>query len=85
MDAFLFSDPDDEPVSEEKTAQFLNVTLNTLRSWRSLGRGPRYRKRGRTIEYTPRLIKEYLATRVFSPTSAKARKAQKALQETTAV
>lgn len=76
MDAFL--DPDDEGVSEEDTAKILGVEVGTLRTWRTQGRGPRFRKPGRKVQYTLRFIKEYLAARTHNPSSAKARRAQRA-------
>jgi hypothetical protein len=85
MDGFF--DPDDESISEEDTAKVLRVTPGTLATWRALGKGPKYRKPSdKTVEYTPRFIKEYLAERTQTPTSAKvraeARRAARALLET---
>ena len=47
-------DPEDAGVSEEKTAEILDVVPGTLATWRSQGKGPKFRKIGRRIEYTPR-------------------------------
>lgn len=39
-------------VDERETAAILNVEVGTLRNWRSLGKGPRYRKiGGRLVRY----------------------------------
>jgi hypothetical protein len=53
MDSTKF-DPDDVGLSNDETAAILRVTPETLTTWRSKGRGPRYRKSGRVVEYTPR-------------------------------
>src|SRR5262245_45679235 len=58
MDSVHF-DPDDAGLSNDETAAILRVALETLATWRSQGRGQRYRKSGRRVEYTPRFIKEY--------------------------
>lgn len=39
-------------IDERETAAILNVEVGTLRNWRSLGKGPRYRKiGGRLVRY----------------------------------
>lgn len=40
-----------ESFKPEQAAEYLNQSVNTLRQWRSQGRGPAYEKRGRTIRY----------------------------------
>jgi hypothetical protein len=60
-------DPDDVGLSDKRTAEILGVLPETLATWRSQGRGPRYRKSGRRVEYTPRFIKEYQQTCVRTP------------------
>jgi hypothetical protein len=67
-------DPDDVGISESKTAKILNVKVPTLATWRSLGKGPRFRKIGRRIEYTPRFIREYQAASERTPESAATRR-----------
>jgi transposase-like protein len=71
-------DPEDGGVSEEDTAKILDVEPGTLATWRSQGKGPKFRKIGRRIEYTPRFIKEYQRSCVRSPESAATRRQQRA-------
>jgi hypothetical protein len=42
-------DPEDAGLSEDDTAKILNVEPGTLATWRSQGKGPKYRKTGRRI------------------------------------
>jgi hypothetical protein len=72
-------DPDDAGVSEEQTAGILGVTLGTLATWRSKGRGPKYRKTGRKVEYTPKFIREFQQSCVRTPEPAKVRRQRRAL------
>jgi hypothetical protein len=67
-------DPDDAGISEEQTAEILHMKPETLATWRSQGRGPKYRKIGRHIEYTPRFIREYQASCVCTPAPASVRR-----------
>jgi hypothetical protein len=38
-------------LNEREAAKFLGITVEGLRTWRKLGRGPRYRKFGRCVRY----------------------------------
>jgi hypothetical protein len=78
MDTGRF-DPDDVGLSNEETAAILNIKPATLTTWRSQGRGPRYRKSGRNVEYTRRFIKEYQHGCERTPESAAVRRQQRAL------
>lgn len=78
-DSTQFFDPDDVGLSNDETAAILHVTPETLATWRSQGRGPRYRKSGRLVEYTPRFIKEYQRSCERTPKSAAVRRQQRAL------
>lgn len=71
-------DPDDVGVSPAKTAAILNVKEETLATWRSQGRGPRYRKYGRSIEYTARFIREFQQASIREPEPAAARRHRRA-------
>jgi hypothetical protein len=71
-------DPEDEGVSEEDTAKILGVEPGTLATWRSQGKGPKFRKTGRRVEYTPRFIKEYQRSCVCSPEPAATRRQRRA-------
>jgi len=42
---------EDDCLTTEQAAVFLQQSKNTLRQWRSQGRGPAYERRGRTIRY----------------------------------
>ena len=72
-------DPDDIGLSEEQVAEILGVEPETLATWRSRGRGPRYRKFGRRIEYTPRFVKEFQQACVRTPEPAKVRRQRRAI------
>jgi len=47
-------------VGEREVVGILGVSLQTLRNWRHLGRGPRYCKYGRAVRY---LVTDLLAWR----------------------
>ena len=47
-------------LTEAQAAQVFGVSRCTLRCWRSLGRGPRYYKAGRTVKYDPADVDAYL-------------------------
>ena len=72
-------DPDNVGISPEDTAAILKVKPATLATWRSKGRGPRFRKPGRTVEYTPAFIREYQQARTYKPEPAAARRLRRAL------
>jgi hypothetical protein len=78
MDSIQF-DPDDAGVSNEEAAAILHVKPETLTTWRSQGRGPRYRKSGRRVEYTPKFLKEYQRNCERLPESAALRRQRRAL------
>ena len=67
-------DPDDIGVADEIAAKILRVKRGTLATWRSQGRGPKYRKSGRRVEYTPRFLREYLEANVCVPELAESRR-----------
>jgi hypothetical protein len=72
--------PDDIRIPEAEAAKILGVKPETLAQWRWQGRGPRFRKVGRTIQYTPRFIKEYQAACVRTPEPASVRRQRRAQQ-----
>jgi hypothetical protein len=72
-------DPEDEGLSEEETAEIFGEKPETLATWRSQGRGPKFRKTGRRVEYTPRFIKEYQRSCVRSPEPAAVRRQRRAV------
>jgi hypothetical protein len=69
-----FFNPDDVGIDEAQTAAILHVKVETLATWRSQGRGPRFRKTGRRIEYTPKFIREFQASCERTPEPASVRR-----------
>jgi hypothetical protein len=65
--------------SEEETAEILRVKVQTLAVWRSKGTGPRYRKIGKTVEYTDEFIREFQDACVRVPEKASIRRQRRAL------
>ena len=65
--------------SPAETAVILNVKESTLAAWRSLGRGPRFRKNGRHIEYPDEAIREHQEAHTFTPELAEVRRQRKAM------
>lgn len=55
---------DDESLTTEQAAAVLQQSKNTLRQWRSQGRGPAYEKRGRTIRYQLSALNAWRASNV---------------------
>jgi hypothetical protein len=78
-EALLLQGPDDRPVSDADAAAILKKKPLTLATWRSQGRGPRYRKVGRHVQYTVGFLKEYLATCERTPEPAVVRRQRRAL------
>ena len=72
-------DPEEVGIPETRAAAILGVKPGTLATWRSQGRGPRFRKSGRRIEYTPRFLKEFQASCVRTPEPAEVRRQRRAL------
>jgi hypothetical protein len=59
---------------EQEAAQTLNVKQGTLGTWRSLGKGPLFIKRGRTIWYPRAALRNYLAAGLMTPQPAHVRR-----------
>lgn len=55
---------EDESLTTEQAAAVLQQSKNTLRQWRSQGRGPAYERRGRTIRYQLSALKAWRASNV---------------------
>jgi hypothetical protein len=62
-------DPDDL-VSTDEAAKILKQQATTLATWRSLRRGPRYVKVGRTALYLRSDLRAWLATQMIEPAGA---------------
>ena len=53
-----------ETLLEEKhLAETLQVSIGTLRTWRTDGKGPRFHRIGKMIRYAPSDVKEWLLSR----------------------
>lgn len=50
-------------LDEHEIATMLGVSVATVRRWRLLRRGPRYRKIGASVRYQPEDLAAWLATR----------------------
>ena len=47
-------------LDEKELSRLLRVSIGTLRLWRTIGRGPRYRKVGHLVRYMPSDVHEWL-------------------------
>jgi predicted DNA-binding transcriptional regulator AlpA len=50
-------------IEEKELAETLDVSLGTLRTWRTKGKGPRFHRIGQMIRYAPSDVKEWLLSR----------------------
>lgn len=50
-------------MDEAGASEFLAIPANTLRVWRSQGKGPNYKKVGRMIRYDKRDLEAWIKTR----------------------
>ena len=50
-------------LEEKELAERLQVSLGTLRTWRTDGTGPRFHRIGQMIRYAPLDVKDWLLTR----------------------
>jgi hypothetical protein len=50
-------------LDDKQLARLLHVSVGTLRYWRMVCRGPRYRKVGQHVRYAPSDIQEWLDRR----------------------
>ena len=46
-------------INERQAAQRLGLAVQTLRNWRSQGRGPEYIRFGRAIRYNPQALQNF--------------------------
>ena len=72
-------DPNDLGLDNDETARILGKKPNTLATWRSKGKGPRFRKIGARVEYTRAFIKEYQDASVRIPEPAAVRRRRRAM------
>jgi hypothetical protein len=50
-------------LDEKELSRLLRVSIGTLRFWRAVGRGPRYRKVGQLVRYSPSDVQAWLNSR----------------------
>src|ERR1035437_3528648 len=50
-------------LEEKELAETLQVSIGTLRTWRTDGKGPRFHRIGQMIRYAPSDVKEWLLSR----------------------
>ena len=50
-------------LDEKELSRLLRVSIGTLRFWRTIERGPRYRKVGQLVRYSPSDVHEWLNRR----------------------
>ena len=55
--------PLEKLLEEKELAETLQVSLGTLRTWRTDGTGPRFHRIGQMIRYAPSDVKDWLLTR----------------------
>jgi hypothetical protein len=58
---------DGDELSKEESANDLDVSVATLATWRSIGRGPPFWKFGRTIKYSRRANAEWKRAQRVDP------------------
>jgi excisionase family DNA binding protein len=51
-------------MTESETAEILGLSPATLRTWRCLGRGPRFAKVGRSVRYRPADVHEWVESQL---------------------
>jgi predicted DNA-binding transcriptional regulator AlpA len=52
--------PLEKLLEEKELAERLQVSLGTLRGWRTEGKGPRFHRIGQMIRYSPSDVKDWL-------------------------
>lgn len=50
-------------LDEKELSRLFRVSIGTLRFWRTIKRGPRYRKVGQLVRYAPSDVHEWLSRR----------------------
>jgi predicted DNA-binding transcriptional regulator AlpA len=50
-------------LDEKELSRLLRVSIGTLRFWRTIERGPRYRKVGQLVRYAPSDVHDWLSRR----------------------
>lgn len=60
-------------IDEKEAAERLFVTVNSLRTWRSNGKGPRYYKVGKNVRYRPEDLDAWLESCAVAPENVEPR------------
>ncbi len=55
--------PIEQLIEEKELADRLQVSVGTLRNWRSAKKGPRFHRIGQRIRYSPSDVKAWLSSR----------------------
>jgi len=55
--------PIESLLDERDVARWIRVSIATLRYWRGEGKGPRFRKVGQLVRYSPSDVHDWLNTR----------------------
>lgn len=61
-------------LTEAQAADFLNISVRSLQSWRVRGGGPAYLKLGRSVRYRYRELQTWLDANLAASTSAQVAK-----------
>jgi hypothetical protein len=63
--------PEIEPLlTEQEVSRTLKVAVQTLRNWRTTGRGPAFAKMGPLVRYPPQSVRDYTEARTRRPEKA---------------
>lgn len=49
-----------ELLTEREAAKMLTISVETIRAWRKLGKGPIYQKIGRSVRYRTDMIEQFV-------------------------
>jgi len=60
----------ERPLTEQEVGELLSISVNTLKHWRWVGKGPRYVQIGRKIGYRPADLREWIDDSVTEPGGA---------------
>jgi hypothetical protein len=63
----LIVEPDQGEINDFALARRWGMSRGTLQVWRSLGRGPKYNKRGRKVTYSIADIEQYEMANKINP------------------
>jgi hypothetical protein len=70
----VYQTDDEELLTEKDAGRFLGCAIQTLRNWRSQGRGPQYLKYYRSIKYRVGDLKQFRRQHTIRPGSIQDRR-----------